>query len=108
MNGCQLIAQERLRQINTLGWTAEHDDAHTDQQLGRAGLCYAVAGTKPGASLDTFEEMVVEENWPEDWQGWWKPSPNRIRNLVKAGALIAAQIDYWQRWEQKQQSEAQA
>jgi hypothetical protein len=34
--------------------------------------------------------------WPWD-QDWWKPSPDPIRNLVKAGALIAAEIDRLQR-----------
>jgi hypothetical protein len=34
--------------------------------------------------------------WPWD-PSWWKPSPDPIRNLVKAGALIAAEIDRLQR-----------
>jgi len=31
--------------------------------------------------------------WP--WEkSWWKPTPNdRVKELVKAGALIAAEID---------------
>jgi hypothetical protein len=38
-------------------------------------------------------EYCVPEEWP--WfQERWKPTPdNRIRELVKAGALIAAEID---------------
>jgi hypothetical protein len=31
-------------------------------------------------------------NWPWDAK-WWKPSVDHVRNLVKAGALIAAEID---------------
>lgn len=34
--------------------------------------------------------------WPWD-ASWWKPSPDPIANLVKAGALIAAEIDRLQR-----------
>jgi hypothetical protein len=35
--------------------------------------------------------------WPWD-RAWWKPSPNnRIRDMEKAGALIAAEIDRLQR-----------
>lgn len=35
--------------------------------------------------------------WPFS-QEWWKPTPDdRIRELAKAGALIAAEIDRLQR-----------
>jgi hypothetical protein len=35
----------------------------------------------------------------------WKPTPdNRIRELEKAGALIAAEIDRLQRMEEKKES----
>ncbi len=35
---------------------------------------------------------VMMERWP--WEEvWFKPSPDQVRNLVKAGALIAAEID---------------
>ncbi len=39
--GIELIAQERQRQVSEEGWTAEHDDGHTDQELARAASCYA-------------------------------------------------------------------
>lgn len=32
------------------------------------------------------------DEWPWD-PSWWKPSPDVVSNLVKAGALIAAEID---------------
>jgi hypothetical protein len=35
-------------------------------------------------------------DWPWD-ASWWKPSNDPVRNLVKAGALIAAEIDRLQR-----------
>jgi hypothetical protein len=34
--------------------------------------------------------------WPWD-NKYWKPSEDKVRNLVKAGALIAAEIDRLQR-----------
>jgi hypothetical protein len=34
----------------------------------------------------------VPSSWPWDYD-WWKPSDDPIRNLTKAGALIAAEID---------------
>lgn len=45
---------------------------------------------RPGETPDRSSD------WP--WHSsWWKPSDDPIRNLVKAGALIAAEIDRLQR-----------
>lgn len=80
-DGVRLIATERERQVAQEDWTPQHDDAHTDGELVRAAVCYLAAsynGDMP--------------NWPWDYS-WWKPSDDPIRNLVKAGALIAAEID---------------
>ena len=85
--GVALIAAERQRQIESEGWTAEHDDDYCDGVLARAGACYAEAAYWPEE-----EARSTPEDWPFDPE-WWKPSPNPIRNLVKAGALIAAEID---------------
>lgn len=83
-DGVSRIAAERRRQIEVEGWTAEHDadittdgEWHTSGQLAKAAACYAV-GDPAG--------------WP--WgAAWWKPGASRIRELEKAGALIAAEID---------------
>lgn len=78
------IAEERQRQVSAEGWTPEHDDEHADNELALAALCYVYAGIyEPG----NFRHQY----WPWD-RCWWKPADNR-RNLVKAGALIAAEID---------------
>jgi hypothetical protein len=87
--GLELIAKERKRQIEKEGWTPDHDDEHEGEELARAAACYAlpahyrqVAGPIAGVPL----------LWP--WAvRWWKPSPDRVRELSKAGALIAAEID---------------
>ena len=77
--GVNAIWLERERQQDAEGWTDAHDDQHTRGQMACAAACYAL-GTK--------------WNWPGGWSGdWWKPSEDRRRNLVKAGALIAAEID---------------
>lgn len=88
MTGAELIAAERTRQIEEEGWTAEHDDDHDDQQLVAAALCYAGEDMPP--------VTVPPEGWPFE-KDWWKPSETMVRNLVKAGALIAAEIDRLQR-----------
>jgi hypothetical protein len=80
MNGIERIAAERKRQIEVEGWTVGHDAEHRHGELAQAGAVYA---------LGHFSERY----WPWDLQ-WWKPTPdNRIRELEKAGALIAAEID---------------
>lgn len=100
MNGAELIAAERTRQIQAEGWTPEHDDEHTLGELADAGGCYAhVAGAIcRGASAEEFgaDMMINECSWPFG-ESWWKPSDDEIPNLVKAGALIAAEIDRLQR-----------
>jgi hypothetical protein len=92
--GSELIAEERLRQVQEEGWTSEHDAAHVNCELLDAALCYAgVAGSQmldSDGGEEAREEMECE--WP--WSGdWWKPSDDPVRNLTKAGALIAAEID---------------
>ncbi len=93
--GIQLIEQERLRQITQEGWTAEHDDRHTSGELSMAAMCYAayVGNTlHPDTQGDGDWDIKPPEWWP--WDGsWWKPKLDPVDNLVKAGALIAAEID---------------
>jgi len=46
---------------------------------------------------DGLEEVPPGKiEWPFSSE-WWKPAQDPIRNLVKAGALIAAEIDHLQR-----------
>lgn len=88
--GIERIATERQRQIDREGWTPEHDDEHVDCALIAAAVAYATAS-------DCHADLSVAEGfWP--WNlDWWKPSDDPIRNLEKAGALIAAEIDRLQR-----------
>lgn len=88
------IAQERLRQINNEGWSAEHDDAHTDGSLATAAAVYAL---HPFGWHFVVQErsktrlLSLVDFWPWDIK-WFKPEDDR-RNLVKAGALIVAEIE---------------
>jgi hypothetical protein len=92
MTGSELIAQERVRQIEQEGWTPHHDDEHVHRELAWAANCYLVEAIRPGTS----KIFLIPPNWP--WSNnWWKPTGAPIRNLVKAGALIAAEIDRLQR-----------
>lgn len=87
MNGADMIALERQRQISVEGWTPGHDAEHRTHELTDAARSYISAAVSPG--LATLGPPMY---WPWD-RSWWKPSDDPIRNLVKAGALIAAEID---------------
>jgi hypothetical protein len=95
--GIELIAEERQRQIEVEGWTAEHDDQYKEDQLSSAAACYAFTPKMKDEFSDGSQ--VPSQMWP--WKAcWWKPTPDdRIRELQKAGALIAAEIDRLQRLE---------
>lgn len=116
MNGIERIVAERQRQIEEEGWTAEHDDTHTSEQLAMAAACYA-APEKIYVRLEFAGGVDFHDPWP--WAGIWDkragcgdtrkgekneganfpPDPGeyldneRLDLLTKAGALIAAEID---------------
>lgn len=99
-DGISRIAAERQRQLSVEGWTPEHDDKHGGGALARAAAQYAIPyGLRAG-------KRVFEWLWPWDSR-WYKPSAgNRIRELEKAGALIAAEIDRLLRLEAGRASKA--
>lgn len=88
-SGVELIAVERERQVNRLGWTDEHDDEHVSGELAEAACFYALARRvrkMPGS---------VRPAWP-----FTGPAPmpaDPVVELTRAGALIAAEIDRLQR-----------
>jgi hypothetical protein len=90
MNGAELIAAERKRQIAEEGYDAEHDRGGATF-LALAGAAYAI----PDQVSAPFVAIAAprERFWP--WhKSFWKPTPDdRVRELTKAGALIAAAID---------------
>lgn len=82
------VLAERQRQISVEGWTPEHDDTHNSCELPAAAACYALCATEQHT-----EELQINgvRVWP--WsRAWWKPKTYRD-NLVKAGALILAEIE---------------
>ncbi len=83
-----LILKERARQLTAEKWSDIHDNAHKKGELSHAAQCYYDAVT-----LHSFEANV---DWPWE-QKWWKPTSSR-KDLVKAGALIDAEIARLQRF----------
>lgn len=101
MSAIEDIAAERRRQIEAEGWTAEHDDRHTDRSMARAAAVYAywssLTRAEKEAHANAFGGLAlgmisfVVASWP--WaRRWFKPTTPR-RDLVKAGALILAEIE---------------
>jgi hypothetical protein len=105
------VLAERERQRMKKGWTSDHDDEHRQGQMARAAAAYAYFGSLPdidklaekdrtrGSQQGSFVHFIVSQLFPAwgtayggwGWE-WWKPT-NRRRDLVKAGALIIAEIE---------------
>lgn len=110
------VAAERWRQRAPKhqggeGWTDAHDDAYKSSSMAAAAACYAYYG-----SLDdkyrAYEHnrhlhrgpgilSVLSHMWPRSWTAaWWKPKDRR-RDLVRAAALLLAEIERLDRAEIK-------
>jgi len=82
------IAAERRRQIEVETWTPGHDDQHDKGEMAHAAGCYALANHRRMVWIGGNE---FPDLWP--WhKRWWKPGDRR-RDLIKAGALIVAEIE---------------
>lgn len=97
--GVALIAVERSRQVTSEGYTPEHDAEHRDDALARAAACYATPPARRRIAsrlVDGYGDRGDRYGrYPEGWPwhpDFWKPG-DRIRELAKAGALIAAELD---------------
>jgi hypothetical protein len=104
--GVDLIAKERSRQVKVEGFTVENDDQYIDHEMAMAAVCYAAPKPLYLVSIHTGV-IQVSDPWPAGWEEMDKrefngfavpraselPLEKRIRNLAKAGALIAAEID---------------
>ncbi len=90
------IAAERQRQKDVEGWTDYRDDEYVNCELARAAATYAAsAAMNAYPTTASFYNVrlntVLTALWP--WSmTWWKPKSAR-RDLVRAGALIVAEIE---------------
>lgn len=74
------VAAERQRQQSIKGYSVEQDDTYIGGELAAAAISY-------------IEPLEAENYWPADWHDdSFKPSDYR-RNLVKATALLLAEIE---------------
>lgn len=100
-NAARDVLSERKRQIEVEGWNATHDDEHQGGHgaLATAAACYAMhAGIDAAIGSGETQQHArtqahefVPKHWP--WEPkWWKPKDRR-RNLVRAAALLIAEIE---------------
>lgn len=83
MSVIEEIAAERRRQQEVEGWTPQHDDEHSAGEMALAAACYA--------GDQRHYNKAAPPRWP--WsQKWWKPKDQR-RDLIRAAALIIAEIE---------------
>ena len=91
------IEIERQRQISDEGWSHSHDDKHQSGEIAGAAAAYAqvAADQAEYAALDMIGEDLDEMDPPDSWRWaycWFKPKDAR-RNLIRAAALIVAEIE---------------
>jgi hypothetical protein len=95
------VGDERRRHVEGKGWSPEHDDEHRLGELALAGAAYAVHASfliHPAITRAGLARSL----WP--WStSWWKPTSLR-RCLVKAAALIIAEIERLDRAEDRSAS----
>lgn len=111
--GAQEIDSARERQIERHGYDAAHDDTYTAGQLAVAAVRYAKVARLGPSARDLIRTGDAERvasglplaSWPTGWSaagyriGASNNFADRIRELAKAGALIAAEIDRLKRAE---------
>lgn len=107
--GIEMIAAERLRQIEKEGYDADHDDTeHEGGELAWAAMYYAMpaplvvelddSGIIAAVTVDPYA-FFEKTNWARYHDK--RDVKIRIQQLTVAGALIAAEIDRQLRLEQE-------
>lgn len=121
--GLRMISHERLRQMEKEGWSKEHDKKHSDMELAGAAGCYVANAInkhyaedikdwhekarfqyyqEPESNFfvnsgDRGDRRINRGGWrdgfPFDEKYDKRSKHDKIRSLVIAGALIAAELD---------------
>ena len=92
-----MVAAERAHQVSAYDYTPDHDDEHTGGEIAWAAACYAAP--EPIFVKDDTT-IGVRYRSPFPWGHDARANGNtRVRLLVKAAALIVAEIERLQRAE---------
>lgn len=95
----QLFDAERRRQILEEKFDEHADDLYKNGDLALAAASYLLPPEHRPIPQHTSKGVAVKPpkvppiGWP--WAAkWWKPTPeDRLRELVKAGALLVAEVE---------------
>lgn len=107
MNAANITSEifiERQRQIAGEGHGVDHDDMHDRGELAAAAAAYALQAACTVATgtgqTSTFEPLTPADLWP------WAPVEFNTKNpradLIRAGALIVAEIERLDRAQSRQ------
>lgn len=103
------VLAERHRQVQEEEFDYGHDFQHTDQSLALAAVCYALpvgtrqleirseevdcSGGRGDCPVWRTQDFSVPRRWPKSWSAeYWNPKDRR-RDLVRAAALLIAEIE---------------
>ncbi|WP_143393234.1 hypothetical protein [Fimbriiglobus ruber] len=78
------VVAERNRQITSEGWSLAHDDKYDAGELINAAIAYV-------GQLNHHNPVWWKQYWPWNMD-WYKPK-NRRRDVIKAAALLVAEIE---------------
>ncbi|OCC01886.1 hypothetical protein BA190_26750 [Labrys sp. WJW] len=90
------VLDERRRQVEAEGYTRAHDDSHKSGELALAAALYAIpyeaeVGGHKLVDQDDFIGLHMDLKIACGWT--LKPEPDPRKRLIKAGALILAEIE---------------
>ena len=96
--GIELISEERKRQIESEGYTEQHDSQHKVIEFIKAATSYGGSAAMFALKDEGSTNDAITNGIPFLKQTFvWGPDAfkptNCMRDLIKAGALIAAAID---------------
>ncbi|MBU0643673.1 MAG: hypothetical protein KJ731_21165 [Alphaproteobacteria bacterium] len=84
---------ERKRQIEVEGFSEGRDDKYVDGELASAALCYVMSAAHALTPQNSDKIEELPEWWPVSWdEAFFKPTTAR-RDMIKAIALLLAQIE---------------
>ena len=101
--GIELIADERRRQIEIEGYSIKNDQKHENGELADAAALYALSDDMMDFIDNEWGNDMHLHIWPFDLS-YLKKRTNgdiyeRSKDLIRAGALIAAELDRLQNME---------
>ncbi len=96
VKAARMIHEERYRQQTEEGYTPAHDDEHAEGQLALLAAAYALSsrGEDHDKGLRTLSSFLFD-------CGWTFEPKDPISDLVRAGALILAELERRLRAEEK-------